>query len=275
MSVAPRLLSKKYAAVIITGGSSGIGSAFIGRFHLLNKFLPVCNLSRTYTDTYLKSLVPVLTHISADLTQSDELERIVPLILQWLETKAPKGPILLINNSGFGGYGTVDGLDLEHQLSMIDLNVKAMVHLTGRLLPTLRARGGDIMNVASTAAFQPTPFLATYGATKAFVLNWSLALSYELQGSGVRALCLCPGPTESNFFRRAGLAKGAIPGNYGQTAEQVVDTALRMLARKQQMFVVSGFLNKVMAAVSRRLPLAMLTRSSGRVMQRIRKPQAK
>lgn len=153
---------------------------------------------------------------------------------------------------------------------MIDLNVKAVVALTAGLLPVLCERGGDIVTVASTAAFQPTPFLATYGATKAFVLNWSLALNYELRGSGVRSLCLCPGPTESNFFRRAGLQKGSIPGNYGQSAEQVVETTLRMLQRRRQIFVVSGFWNGVMAALSRRLPLAMLTRLSGRVLQVVR-----
>lgn len=194
----------------------------------------------------------------------------MPLILQWLREKAPQGPVLLVNNSGFGGYGRVDAMDLQHQLSMIDLNVKAVVELTTRLLPLLRERGGDIVNVASTAAFQPTPFLATYGATKAFVLNWSLALGYELRGSGVRSLCLCPGPTESNFFRRAGLTKGSIPGNYGQSAEQVAETILRMLQRRGQAFIVCGFWNKVMAAVARRLPLALLTRASGRVMRVVR-----
>lgn len=194
----------------------------------------------------------------------------MPFVLQWLAEKAEKGPVLLINNSGFGGYGTVDSIDLQHQLSMIDLNVKAVVELTARLLPVLKERGGDIVNVASTASFQPTPFLATYGATKAFVLNWSLALDCELQGSGVRSLCLCPGPTESNFFRRAGLTAGSVPGNYGETAEAVVETTLRMLQRKRQMFIVSGFINKVMAALSRRMPLALLTRLSGRVMKLVR-----
>ena len=87
---------------------------------------------------------------------------------------------------------------------MIDLNVRAVVQLTGRLLPLLKARGGAIVNVASTAAFQPTPWMATYGATKAFVLNWSLALNQDLRGTGVRVLVVCPGTTETEFFKRAG-----------------------------------------------------------------------
>lgn len=267
-------VSKKYAAVVITGGSSGIGSAFIERFHLLNTSLPICNLSRTKPDIYLPSLEPVLTHVTADLSQGGEIERVLPFVRQWLAQNAASGPVLLINNSGFGGYGTVGEIDLQHQLSMIDLNVKAVVHLTQQLLPELRARGGDIVCVGSTAAFQPTPFLATYGATKAFVLSWTLALNYELRGSGVRALCLCPGPTESNFFRRAGLSAGSVPGNYGQSAAQVVETTLRALRKREKAFVVSGFLNKVMAALSRRMPLAWLTRMSGRVMRMVRsKPQ--
>lgn len=261
---------KKYSAVLITGGSSGIGSAFIERFHLLNTSLEICNLSRTVPDNSLPSLGAVLTHIQADLSQSDEIERIVPFIRQWLEEKAPAGPVLLINNSGFGGYGRVENIELEHQLSMIDLNIKAVVHLTARLLPELKVRGGDIVNVSSTAAFQPTPYLATYGASKSFVFNWSLALGEELRGSGVRVLCLCPGPTESNFFRRAGLTQGSIPGNYGQSAAQVVETTLRALRRGNPVFVVSGFLNKVMSAVSQRLPRALVARVSARVIGAVR-----
>lgn len=87
---------------------------------------------------------------------------------------------------------------------MIDLNVRAVVDLSSRLLPVILPRGGTIVTIASTAAFQPTPFLATYGATKAFVRNWSLALNEDLRGIKVRTLTVCPGPTRSNFFKAAG-----------------------------------------------------------------------
>ena len=116
-----------------------------------------------------------------------------------------EGAIILINNSGFGDYGPMDLLDRDKQLNMMDLNMRAPVDLTLRLLPQLKERGGAVVNIASTAAFQPTPFMATYGSTKAFVLHWTLALTEDLKRTGVRVLAVCPGPTRSNFFRAAGL----------------------------------------------------------------------
>ena len=104
--------------------------------------------------------------------------------------------------------------------------------------------GGD---PSQSAAFQPTPYLAAYGATKAFVLNWSLALNEELRGTGVRTLALCPGPTSTDFFQRAGLKEGAVPTLFGETSEQVVRVTLKALGRGKSM-VVSGWKNKLMTA---------------------------
>src|SRR5260221_5498300 len=103
---------------------------------------------------------------------------------------------VLINNAGSGTHGPFPGADLEGQLRMLRLNVTALTHLTGLLLPRMLARGnGRIMNVASTAAFQAGPLMAVYYATKAYVLHFSEALSIELLGSGVTVTALCPGPT--------------------------------------------------------------------------------
>ena len=93
-------------------------------------------------------------------------------------------------------------------MEMLDVNIDAVVQLTAGMLPLMRVRGGAVVTVASTAAFQPTPYLAAYGASKAFVLHWSLALNEELRGTGVRALAVCPGPTATDFFHRAGLKQG-------------------------------------------------------------------
>ena len=155
---------------------------------------------------------------------------------------------------------------------MVDVNVRAVVELTSRLLPTLKARGGAIITVASTAAFQPTPYLATYGATKAFVLHWSLALNAELRGTGVRAMALCPGPTSTEFFKRAGLKEGAVSDSLGQTCDQVIDEALRALAKGRPM-VVSGWKNKVMAAVSSKLPKPFITGLSAKILGKYRLKQ--
>jgi short-subunit dehydrogenase len=181
----------------------------------------------------------------------------------------PAGEVLLVNNSGFGDYGSLQDLEIDKQLVMIDLNVRAAVELTARLLPELRRRGGCVVNIASTAAFQPTPQLATYGATKAFLLNWTLALHNDLQGTGVRALAVCPGPTESNFFRRAGFERRPANLSLGMTAEAVADETLRALA-KGKALVVTGGRNKVLTALSGRLPRVWVARLAGLALRRVR-----
>ena len=260
----------KYAAVVITGGSSGIGKSFIGTIAKLHPGAVICNLSRGVPDINISQLN--LRHVPCDLADSEAIGPAVGEVLTLLEKYAPQGPVLLINNSGFGSYGRFAEVNLEKHLGMIDVNVRAVVELTARLLPTLRERGGAVITVASTAAFQPTPYLATYGATKAFVLHWSLALNEELRGTNVRTLALCPGPTSTAFFRRAGLKQGAVSDSLGQTCEQVIDEALRALAKGRPM-VVSGWKNKVMAAVSSKLPKPFITSLSAKILGKYRLKQ--
>jgi short-subunit dehydrogenase len=133
----------------------------------------------------------------------------------------------------------------------------------------LKQRGGAIVTVASTAAFQPTPYLAAYGATKAFVLHWSLALNEELRGTNLRTLAVCPGPTSTEFFRRAGLKQGAVAAKHGQTTDEVVQEALEALAGGRAQ-VVTGWRNKLMTAVSSKLPKPWVTRISAKVLKRWR-----
>ena len=115
-------------------------------------------------------------------------------------------PDVLVNNAGFGLQGLFAKIDLGEQLRMIDLNVRALTHLTGLLLPgMLQRRRGRVLNVASTAAFQPGPLMAVYYATKAYVLSLSEALANETGNSGVTVTALCPGPTATAFQKRAGL----------------------------------------------------------------------
>src|SRR5258706_6833241 len=112
---------------------------------------------------------------------------------------------VVVNNAGYGAAGAFDGSDLSAQLGMIDLNVRAVVELTHLFWPRiLKNKRGGVLNVASTAGFQPGPFFAVYCATKAFVLSFTEALWEEARGSGVNVSCLCPGATESAFHKRAG-----------------------------------------------------------------------
>lgn len=257
----------RYAAVVVTGGSSGIGKSFIERVATVRPGILVCNLSRRIPGINVSQLN--MRHVPCDLSRHEDISAGAAEVLRILNEEAPAGPLLLINNSGFGAYGVFPEPNLGHQVEMIDVNVRAVVELTGLLLPCLKTRGGVVVTVASTAAFQPTPYLAAYGATKAFVLHWSLALNEELRGSGVRTLAVCPGPTSTEFFRRAGLKKGSVADSLGQTTGQVVDEALHALARGRPL-VVTGWKNKVMTAFSSKLPKTLVTRISAMVLARWR-----
>ena len=169
-----------------------------------------------------------------------------------MKSGSEKGGVLLINNSGFGAYGEFPDPDPKHNAAMVDLNCRAPVLLTGLLWPELSRRGGAVINVASVAAFQPTPFLSVYAATKAFMLNWSIALNAEGRRHGIRALALCPGPTPTNFFRRAGFGEAPVPG-YGTSVAHVVRAALVALARGDAK-VVPGIPFKIIAFISRSVP---------------------
>ena len=262
---------RSFAAVIVTGGSSGIGKSFIKLMFKVHPELCFCNLSRAEPE--LKSDGLKLRHHGIDLSQHEQVALGADAVIAWLESEVPAGRILLINNGGFGGYGGFPRPDAGHNLEMIDLNVRALVGLTARLLPQLEARGGAIINVASTAAFQPTPWMATYGATKAFVLHWSLALHEELKPKNVHVLAVCPGPTATGFFRKAGLKKGSVSPALSMTADDVAMQSLHALAAGRAM-VVTGWKNKLGAALITKLPKTWATWLSARVLARFRLKQA-
>lgn len=261
-----------FTSVIITGGSSGLGKSFI---ELIGKLAPgttICNLSRSQPDINSPELK--LRHFPCDLSQPAEIVRIAADVEAHLNAVAPTGFVLLVNNSGFGAYGVFPEPELAHQLELLDVNVRAVVHLTGLLLPMMKQRGGAIITVASTAAFQPTPYMATYGASKAFVLHWSLALNEELRGTGVRTLAVCPGPTATQFFRRAGMQQGSVPDTFSMSCEDVVMQSLRALAGGRAQ-VVTGWKNKIVAFAGSIGPKPLTARVASRVLARYRLKQVK
>jgi short-subunit dehydrogenase len=268
----PETALKNITAVIITGGSSGIGKSFIELCATLRPELQFCNLSRRAPG--IKNEKLNLRHIACDLGRPGAIDAALVDINDFLKNRAPAGRILLVNNSGFGIYGRFPGAKTAQEMEMVDVNVRAVLQLTAALLPALRERGGAIITVASTAAFQPTAFLATYGATKAFLLHWSLALNEELRGTDVRTLALCPGYTATSFSDRAGLAEQAVPGTFTQTSEEVVRTALRALAAGKTV-VVSGWMNKVGAALVTKLPKPLAARMTAALMARWRLSRAR
>lgn len=172
----------------------------------------------------------------------------------------------LINNAGFGTYGPFVDEDPARIAAEIQLNVGTLVSLTHALLPDLIAAGrGALVNVASTAAFQPVPTMAVYSATKAFVLNFTEAIAHEVRGTGLRVLALCPGATRTEFFDVVGTESAAV-GNY-QTSHQVITTAMRALDRKRTpAYVVSGAANKASTLAVSALPRSLAVVAASRAV---------
>jgi len=169
----------------------------------------------------------------------------------------------LVNNAGFGTCGSFADLPAEREADMVALNVSAVVRLTRALLPQMLARrSGRILNLGSTAGFQPGPYMATYYATKAFVNSFSEALSYELRGSGVSVTVSCPGPTETEFGDISGVNKTPLFKLGAAPAARVANEAYRALQRGRPL-IIHGLLNWLGAQLLRVGPRALVRAVTG------------
>jgi hypothetical protein len=168
---------------------------------------------------------------------------------------------VLVNNAGYGHAGPFTSSDLQTQVGMIDLNVRALVELTHLYWDAMRARGrGGVLNVASTAAFQPGPFMAVYYASKAFVLSFSEALWEEARGTGVKVSCLCPGPTVSRFRERAGTGKTRLAtASAAMPSMPVAEQGYRGFQANKRV-VITGARNRMGAALSQTMPRSLVLR---------------
>jgi len=175
----------------------------------------------------------------------------------------------LVNNAGYGLNGEVADLPRADQVGIIDLNVRALVDLTLRLLPDIIAARGRILNVASTAAFQPGPGMAVYYASKAFVLSFSEALAFELKPRGVTVTALCPGPTHSGFQARAGLDSALFDAITPMPAATVAQDGVAALRRGQPV-VISGLKNRIMAGLSPLMPRGLVLAAIARLQAKRR-----
>ena len=161
---------------------------------------------------------------------------------------------VLVNNAGVGLHGYFQETPREKELAMVRLNVEALTDLCKLFLPGMIGCGkGKILNVASTAAFQPGPLMAVYYATKAYVLSFSEALAHELSGTGVTVTCLCPGPTRSEFQKTAGIGHVKIFTHASMGAAPVAEAGYRGLMKGKKL-VIPGLLNKIMAFSVRLTP---------------------
>lgn len=173
----------------------------------------------------------------------------------------------LVNNAGYGIRGAFAQTPAEESLGQIQLNIAALTHLTRLFLqPMLDRREGKILNVASTAGFQPGPLMAVYYATKAYVISFSEALANELQGTGVTVTCLCPGPTDTEFQRRAGTEGNLLKRLRPMDAKSVARDGYNALMKGKPL-VISGFRNWLLTESLRISPRRLVTAVSRKVLE--------
>jgi short-subunit dehydrogenase len=252
---------------LVTGASSGIGRAFaVGLAARGHDLVLVAR-----REARLAELAAGIDHdhgrstevLAADL-ETDDGMRVVERRLADRDRPVE----LLVNNAGFGTSGAFSELDIDGEEHEIRLNVVALVRLTHAALGPMLERGhGGVINVSSVAAYQPTPWGATYGATKAFVSSFTNALHEELRRTPVRVMTLAPGYTRTEFHERAEMPVDQLPALLWQTADEVVDAALRAYERGRAV-CTPGAINTTAAAFSGSLPAGVTRRMAGLVTRR-------
>jgi hypothetical protein len=244
---------------LITGASGGIGLELARVFAEQGYALVLVARNRQRLEEIAVDLKPTPVQVYAkDLTLVGASEGVL--------REVPKVDVL-VNNAGYGVYGPFSTTPIEEELGMLQLNMTALVVLTKLYLPgMLAARNGKILNVASTAAFQPGPLMALYYASKAFVLSFSEAIANELQGTGVSVTALCPGPTATGFQARTGLEKSRLFQRMKvMDARTVAEAGYRGLMAGKPV-VIPGLMNKLLVQSVRFSPRALVTKIA-RMMQ--------
>jgi len=257
---------------LITGASGGIGLA-LARCAAADGFDTILVARR---EGALQTLANDLAEgfrgqhhvIVADLLASDAARELADEL-----RRRGLSPHVLVNNAGVGSFGEFTLTDRDQQLALVQLNVNALVELTHRLLPEIAARDwGRVLNVASTAAFQPGPFMASYYASKAFVLSFSEALHEELRGCGTAVTALCPGPVNTEFQHTAGLGESRLAPWFARNGAPGVARAGWEGCMAGRAVVIPGALNKAHSIAVRLLPRAVLRRLIRMVQQRTKRP---
>lgn len=239
--------------VLITGASSGIGLEFASLFakdgdHLIITARNEAKLREIANELTAKYGVKV-TVAAKDLSIPESADEIASeLTAEGIEVD------VLINNAGFAAYGPFYETNWKEEKDMIQVNIMALTALTKQLLPgMIKRNSGQILNVASTAAFQPGPLMAVYYATKAYVLSFSEAVNYELRNTNVSVTALCPGATATNFEKRASLESSRLFQSGAMNARDVAIEGYKALKEKKSL-AIPGFKNKALANLVRFLP---------------------
>ena len=233
---------------LITGASAGLGVDFARQYAAKGHRLVLVARRKDRLDTLAAELGNARA-VEMDLSQAGAADRLMADV-----AAAGEHVEILVNNAGFGLVGRFAKLDGKQQRDMIDLNCGVLTELAHAALPGMIDRGsGGILNVASTAAFQPGPGMAVYFATKAFVLSFTEALHEEMREKGVKVSALCPGPTSTEFGKVAGFGGNKAVDSLAAQPGPVVEAGIAGLENNKAI-VIPGFTNKVTAQSSRLLP---------------------
>jgi uncharacterized protein len=246
---------------LVTGASAGIGVALARELARNGAKLILTARRKDRLEALAAELTAAGTEVR--IVPADLTDRAAPQAIYDATVGAGLKVEILINNAGLGQYGDFHSIDLAQELSQIRVNCEAVVHLTRLFVPAMVARKrGWIMILASTASFQPVPFLSTYAATKGFDRFFALGLAEELAPTGIKVSALCPGPTESEFFNVAGADKfpGAKKMNDRkiQSAEEVARLGLEALIRGKRT-LIPYFQGWFTAQMVRLLPVGLIT----------------
>jgi len=251
----------KSKIALITGASSGIGLELAHQFARGGWELHLVARRRDLLEKLADELGGQTIVHAVDLTDADARKQLIES-LQGVEISC------LVNNAGFGDYAMFAESNWTKIESLVRLNIEALTHLTHAFLPAMKARRrGRILNVASTAAFFPGPGMATYYASKAYVLSLSEALATELEGSGVSVTCLCPGATKSGFQEEAGMGASKLMESAMMSSEAVARAGYKATIRGQRL-IIPGAMNAFLSFLPRVL-------SRNRVTELVRDVQAK
>ncbi|WP_053986241.1 SDR family NAD(P)-dependent oxidoreductase [Niameybacter massiliensis] len=241
---------------LVTGATSGIGRALT---YLLAKegydlLLSARNL-KNLKDLQIeleKTYNVVVQVVSVDVTQLEEIDHLISYI------KSQNRKIdLFVNNAGVGFFGAFEEMSEEEDLISIDTNIKGFTYLTKKVYPYL-GLGSTVLQVASTAAFAPGPYMAVYYASKSYVLSLSMALRNEWKDKGIHVSILCPGPTKTEFIKKARMQKSGLASLTTMTPEQVAKCAYKGI-KKHKAIIIPGMTNKLSTVVMSLCPIRLST----------------
>lgn len=251
---------------LVTGASSGLGRGIAVRLASRGMSLVLTGRNAARLDETARQIRRATPHVEVDTVVADLSTR--PGLAAVIHHVGDRPIEVLVNNAGFGSYGLFAEADADREADEVAVDVAAVVALSRAFLPGMLARGsGGILNVASTIAFQPAPYQAVYGASKAFVLSFSQALWFEARASGVAVTALCPGPTRTGFVDAlAADVAGTMIYSRLADPEAVIDAGLRALDKGRSV-VIPGVRNSLLATAGRLMPRDWLTRFTARLLR--------